>query len=310
MVNGAEVGGAGDGDASALQARTTAMQRLSILLASYNAKKYLSACMESIDRFAPPGTETILENNGSTDGSMEEVAEKFPWVHIVHSARNLGFAAGTNLAARKATGHFFLLLNTDAELLEPIAPVIAWMENHPDCGVLSIKMLDGNRVNTACTGRFPTPIRLALLRKMLIEPQSDARESYDVDWVQGSFLLIRAELWRALNGMDERYFMYGDDVDLCKRVWDAGFRCVYLTRWQYLHWGGFAVKKFPDQVRAMATWVDLYTNGPQKFLCRLALLGGCLLRAVIFRVISMQGGEKNRVRAHASWDALMGLVHR
>ena len=105
--------------------------RLSILLVNHNGMQYLGPCLESIHRYAPPETQVILEDNASTDGSLKAAENKFSWLQIVRSSRNLGFAGGNNLAGKRAQGRFILLLNTDTLLLEPVAPVVDWLESHP-----------------------------------------------------------------------------------------------------------------------------------------------------------------------------------
>jgi len=286
--------------------------RLSILLVNYNGRQYLESCLESIQRFASVGTQVILEDNASTDGSVEAAEANHPWVEVVRSDRNLGFSKGNNLAGKSARGKFVLLLNTDAQLLEPLEPILDWLEKHSETGALTINMLDGNKVPRACTGRFPSPLRLAFLRTMLISPATfGAQEMYDVDWVQGSFLLMRADLWRALNGLDESYFMYAEDVDLCKRIHDAGFGCAFLPKYSYLHWGGFSTDRFPDQVRSLANYVDLHMKGLRRLLSHAILLAGCLLRAALFRLIAAsRSREIYGPKAAASWQGFVALMKR
>lgn len=286
--------------------------RLSILLVNYNGMEYLGPCLETIHRFAGPGTQVILEDNASTDGSVESAEETYPCLQIVRSDRNLGFAGGNNLAGTAARGRFILLLNPDTLLLEPIAPVVDWLENHPAYGALTISMLDGNRIPNACTGKFPSLIRLALLRSMLISPgKYGEEEAYDVDWVQGSFLLIRADLWHALNGLDEKYFMYAEDVDLCKRVRDSGLRCAYLPGRRYLHWGGFSPSRFPDQICGLAIYIERHMTGLRRWLSWAVLYGGCLLRAVFYLSKGLfQHRELDRIKANASWRAFAALIQR
>jgi GT2 family glycosyltransferase len=255
----------------------------------------------------------ILEDNASTDGSVEAAAKDYPWLQIVRSSQNLGFPGGNNLAAKNARGKFILLLNADTLLLEPIAPAVDWLESHPAYGALTVNMLDGKRISRACTGRFPTAMRLVKMSSMLVPPEEyGSEEAYDVDWVQGSFLLVRADLWRALNGMDERYFpIYAEDVDFCRRVWDAGFKCAYLPHLQYLHWGGYDVSKFPVQARGLAIYVGSHMSGPQLLLSRAVLFVGCFVRTVFFQLKGMLSDrEINLNKSKASWRAFKALIQR
>lgn len=285
---------------------------LSILLVNYNGIKFLGPCLDSVLQFAPPQTQVILVDNASTDGSADFVETAYPRATVVRSDRNLGFARGNNLAAGRAQGRFILLLNTDTVLLEPIKPTIEWLEANPSCGALTINMLDGDRIARACTGRFPSVVRLSALRSMLVDPGCyDGQDAYDVDWVQGSFLLVRSTVWHALKGLDGRYFMYAEDVDICKRIWNAGFRCSYLPKWSYLHWGGFKLDRFPEQIRSLDIYVDLHMGTFNRLLCRVVLLAGCLVRAFFYRGRAMlNASEIDRRRGLVSWRAFKTLLQQ
>lgn len=286
-------------------------ERLSILLVNYNGLRYLRPCLESIREFAPSGTRVVMVDNASTDGSVEFMKENFPWVQFIQSDRNLGFAAGNNLAGKFARGKFVLLLNTDVRLLEPLAPAVDWLEKHGGHGALTINMLDGSLTPRACTGRFPSAVRLIRLRSMLVSPDRySAEKAHDVDWVQGSFLLIRADLWRALDGLDERYFMYVEDVDLCKRVQDAGFRCAYLPQFSYLHWGGFDESRFPGQILGLATYVDRHMSRLSRLACWAVLFSGSLVRVAFYQARgALRSNEIDRTRARVSWRAFKSILN-
>jgi GT2 family glycosyltransferase len=283
---------------------------LSIILVNYNGKSYLSGCLDSIRQFCPPGTKTIMVDNGSSDGSGDLVLRDYSWVHLIQSERNLGFAGGNNLAAMQARGKFMLLLNTDTILLEPLAPAICWLEEHPEYGILTVGMLDAQRIPRACTGRFPTPLRLAFLRAMLVDPKNyEGREACDIDWAQGSFLLTRTELWRSLGGLDERYFMYVEDVDLCKRARDSGLKCAFLPGMRYVHFGGFSAIRFPTQVANLALYVDQHTMGLERLWCKGVLLLGCIARVCWYQVRAVfLRDEVSRTMARACRQALAKLL--
>jgi GT2 family glycosyltransferase len=284
--------------------------RLTIILVNYNGKRYLQRCLISISRFAPAGTQVILEDNASSDGSAEEVGSQFPWVQVVRNEKNLGFAGGNNLASRHAQGKFLLLLNVDTELLEPIDPILRWLEQHAAYGALTVNMLNGHRQSESCTGRFPTPLRLALLRKMLVPPSDyGSAGSYDVDWVQGSFLLVRSDLWKRVGGLDEGFFMYAEDVDLCKRIWDTGAKCAYLPGFKYLHWGGFDSSRFPDQVAGLSRYVEKHIHDARGHLCRAVLYAGCLGRTALYAAKGYIGrSERDLMTAKSCWRAFQVLI--
>jgi hypothetical protein len=257
--------------------------KVSIILINYNGLPYLGACLDSVRQFAPAESEVILVDNASSDQSAAFVAQSFPWVQLERSQHNLGFSAGNNLGAKRASGGFLLLLNTDTVLLGPLSPALEWFQQHREFGALTIKMLDRNCIPRACTGTFPTPLRLALMRSMLVRPDAYARDKvYEVDWVQGSFMLIRAETWRTLGGMDERYFMYFEDVELCKRIHDTGLKCGYFPMVTYLHIGGFNPARFPLLIGNLCLYIHRHLRGLSKLLAWSILLLGCITRAALY----------------------------
>jgi GT2 family glycosyltransferase len=285
---------------------------LSILIVSYNSRHYLADCLESIARFAPAGTEVILADNASSDGSVEFVSHEYPWVSTIQLERNLGFSAANNLAAKKARGNFLLLLNPDTVLLEPISPALNWLESHKEYALLTINMLNAERAAMSCTGKFPSPLRLIALRSMLNSPtQFGDGHAHDVDWVQGSFLLVRAEQWMAVGGLDENYFMYVEDVDFCKRIRDRGWKCAYLPQISYIHSGGFNPRRFSDQVRGLHLHINTHMKGPRKLISWSILCAGCLVRAFLFRArMLLTGNDIVRLKSTASWLAFKALLER
>jgi len=171
-------------------------------------------------------------------------------------------------------------------------------------------MVDAQRIPRACTGRFPAPARLALLRTMLVDPGNfRGRDVCEVDWVQGSFLLVRTDLWHSLGGLDERYFMYVEDVDLCKRALDSGFKCALLTRMRYVHIGGFSSSRFPNQIANLAFYVEQHTTGLQKLCCRSSLLIGCVARVGLYQLRAiLLRDDASRNLSHVCRQALGKLL--
>jgi GT2 family glycosyltransferase len=253
-----------------------------------------------------------MTDNASTDGSVEFVEHEYPWVRIVRSASNLGFSAANNLAGKEAVGRFILLLNTDTVLVEALAPAIQWLDENPEYAIATINMLNGEREPSACTGKFPSPLRLVLFRNIPTAPDQFGDDyAYAVDWVQGSFLLIRAQQWRALGGLDESYFMYVEDVDLCKRVRDRGLKCAYLPHIRYVHLGGYNSERFSEWARSLSIYISHHMRGARRLLCWGILCVGCLVRAVFFRARMLVGGdEKSRAVSKISWLAFKGLLDK
>lgn len=203
-------------------------------------------------------------------------------------------------------------MNADTVLVEPIASALDWLDRHPEYAVLTINMLNAEGVSKACTGTFPSPLRLILLRSMLTAPEQFGRDdSYEVDWVQGSFLLIPREQWRAVGGLDERYFMYVEDVDLCKRVRDRGLKCAYLPLIHYIHFGGYSSARFSDQARSLGIYVSQHMRGARRLSSWFVLCIGCLGRSMFFGVGELLGGnEIPRTISKVSWVAFKELLEK
>ena len=281
--------------------------RLSILLVNYNGIRWINGCLDSVRRFAPSDAEVILVDNASTDGSAEVVASAYPWVKLLRGPKNLGFAGGNNLAATLATGEFLLLLNTDTVLRDALEPVVQWLATHQTVGAVGINMLNGDCHPQSCTGRFPTPSNLILARAMLVAPEAyAARQASNVDWLQGSFLMMPTKLWRTLHGLDEGYFMYVEDVDLCQRIRQVGYECVYLPWTSYIHYGGYNLERFPDIARGLVRFIDTHHSGLRRAWLRLALLVGNLNRTLLYGMLALFSNEpKSRLLAKVCRIALL-----
>ena len=196
-----------------------------------------------------PGQVTVVDN-GSDDGTAELVAERFPQVRLCRLDRNLGFAAANNLAARDLPGRALLLLNPDAVLRgDALSVMLAALAADPHRGAISprIDRPDG-RLDAACRRSFPTPLtalwRLGGMSRL--RPESSRFGAYnlthlpvdqptEIDSGSGACLLLRREVWERLGGFDSRFFMYGEDLDLCWRLRELGFTVRYEPAARVIH---------------------------------------------------------------------------
>ena len=220
------------------------MPTLTILIVNYNGLKFLPACLDSIARHVQYDHEVIVVDNASSDGSPEFLGTKYPNIKLIRNPTNSGFAAGNNLGAANAKGEYLLLLNNDTVLLNDLSPAIELVENNPGIGIVTVKMVDSNNEWRSSTGWYPSPFRLTKFSLILQSPQYLTNALKDkpycrVDWAQGSFLLMKSERYKQLGGLDEGYFMYVEDVDLCKSAANIGLATVFCPAVTYLHFGGF-----------------------------------------------------------------------
>jgi len=245
------------------------MLDLAIVIVNYNTRDLLRRCLRSL----PPAAgalsyEVLVVDNCSPDGSAAMVRGEFPWVRLMESDHNGGYAYANNLGLR-ALGYgtsetmavyprYVLLLNPDTEVPpQGLAQMVAFMDAHPDVGVAGPKLVrqDGS-LDKACRRSFPTPAvsfyRLSGLSRLF--PRSrrfgrynltylDENTQADVDAVVGAFMLLRHEALAQAGLLDEAFFMYGEDLDLCYRIKQRGWRVVYYPAVTVLHVKGAASRQ-------------------------------------------------------------------
>lgn len=222
---------------------------LSILVVNYKNKDKTLRCIESIKRADLTGLtyEIILVDNNSGDSIIEDLKRSCPEIKGVQSERNRGMGGGNNLAARGAVGLYLLLLNNDT-LLKPdsVRILLDFYNSHRNSGLVGPKLQypDG-RLQYTCL-RFPgilTPLyRRTFLGQFakrhlayFLYEDYDHQTAREVDWVQGSAMLIKRSLFEELAGFDERFFMYFEDIDLCRRIWQSGWKVFYCPEAVMIH---------------------------------------------------------------------------
>ena len=213
---------------------------LSIVIVNYNAAALLGDCLGSLRAHAPPFKhEVLIADNASTDGSMEFVAENYPDVHWVGLADNLGFAAGNNRGVAYARGRYLLLLNPDTRVRAgAVEAMVQFLMENPGVGVLGVRQEDGRGWPQLAYGDDPTFLGEARRRRTTLglfrgreqcRRKVDGRfaEPADVDWVAGACMAMPRRVYTRLGGMDEAFWLYFEDCDLCRRVRRAGWRVTY-----------------------------------------------------------------------------------
>jgi N-acetylglucosaminyl-diphospho-decaprenol L-rhamnosyltransferase len=227
---------------------------VAVVIVSYQVREELAACLRSLERCREAfrergGLAVWVVDNGSRDGSAELVRERFPWAHLLASPVNGGYAYGNNLVLRRwmpfgpeEPPRFVLLLNPDTETPpESLLLLVEYLERHPQVGVVGPKLLreDGS-LDLACRRSFPTPEVAAyrILGLSRLFPKSprfarynltyrDPDELLEVDAINGACMLVRWEAVAAAGLLDERFFLYGEDLDWLLRMKEAGYTTVY-----------------------------------------------------------------------------------
>ena len=216
---------------------------LSICIVSWNVSEDLRSCLESLHaRNCSVTFETSVVDNASSDNTLEMLTGRFPQVNVIANDRNLGFAAANNQAIRVAAGRYVMLLNPDTIVHEgALDTMVRFLDEQPDVGIAGFKLLYPDRSLQFSCRSFPNPWAAICRGTPLARLCPDNRfardyilsdwahdEVRDVDWVSGAAMVARREAIDQVGQLDERFFMYSEDVDWCKRMWDAGWRVAYV----------------------------------------------------------------------------------
>lgn len=232
---------------------------LSIIIVNYNVKEFLLNLLQSIRNGVNNiRTEIIVVDNASDDGSVELLKERFPEVKLIVNSSNAGFGAANNQALQIAEGKYLLLINPDTIIKEnTLKEMISFFESHTEAGIAGCKVLnpDGS-LQLACRRGFPGPwtsfTKVMGLSRLFPKSRLFARynltflpenETYEVDAVSGAFMMMRRELYKKIGGFDPRFFMYGEDLDLCYRAQKSGYKVFYVHTTEVIHFKGESTKR-------------------------------------------------------------------
>jgi len=252
--------------------------KLSIIIVNYNCGKYLEECIISIYEKCTSFTfEVVVFDNNSSDNSIAFLENDFIDVILHKSNENLGFARGNNKAAETAKGEYILLLNNDTILLQNFNPLFTIFENDDSVGVVGIKMLNTQQKYIPSFGKFPKPIRLLKFSnlnynsKEFLTGNFNDKKNVQVDWVSGSFLMVKNKDWQQVKGLDEDYFMYVEDVDFCKKIALIGKKTVLVTSISYIHHVGFNVKREMNLIKGYFLYSSKHFNKFEQIIAKLSL---------------------------------------
>ena len=230
------------------------MSTVTSIIVSFNTRDHTRACLDSLHtQMRETDAETIVVDNDSHDGSADVIAERFPRVDLIRLRSNIGFAAANNLAAKRASGEYLLLLNPDTVVLDDaLERLLAFAEANPKAGIWGGRTVfaDGSLNPSSCWRRMTLWnqfCRATGLASLIHNSAIFNTEAYggwkrdsvrNVDIVTGCFMLIRRSLWEELGGFDESFFMYGEDADLCLRSRKLGARPMITPEATIVHHGG------------------------------------------------------------------------
>jgi len=242
---------------------------LTAVVVSWNTREHLARCLAALEGAAEGvRVETIVVDNGSTDGSQAMVAEKFPRARLIQSADNVGFGRASNVGAAAGTGRAIVLLNSDCELTPgALATLLGALDADATLGAVFARLVNADgTLQPSVHDALPTPwsqagdvlfassLKYALYRAPALKPallRGALRRhavAHDVAWGGAACVLVRRKAFDAVDGFDERFFMYMEDVDLCARLGAAGFRLRYVPEAVAVHHWGASTSRSPARM--------------------------------------------------------------
>jgi len=238
------------------------MTELSIIIVSYNARADLERCLASLHDPAPQVPhEIIVVDNASSDGSAD-AARRRTTVRVLDSAENRGFAAACNVGIRASRGRNLLLLNSDT-IVPPgaIDALLKALEQHPEAAVVGPRLIDADGRPELSFGRMISPLAEFRQKRLVVghqrrRPRASRRVEELTqrvqwpDWVSGACLLVRRDDAEAVGLLDERYFMYAEDVDFCAAIRARGRRILFTPSVEIVHARGRSAASAPAATRA------------------------------------------------------------
>ena len=231
---------------------------LSIIIVNWNTKLHLKWCLHYVfKRTRGIDFEVLVVDNGSSDGSIAMVENNFPGVKLIGNKQNLGFAKANNQAIKKAAGKYILLLNSDTKITEQsLVKMVEYLDNNSQVGILGCKLLNPDGSLQPSCRRFPTLLSqiIILLKLHNYFPNiKTIKDYYMLDWphdkikkvdqVMGACFMVRQEVFTDIGLLDDKYFIWFEEVDFCRRAMEAGWKTHFIPGAQVFHEKGVSFKK-------------------------------------------------------------------
>lgn len=239
---------------------------VAIVILNHKMRALVENCLQTLFAditAAPFSVEVVVVDNASADGLLEWVAEKYPQVKTIQTGGNFGFARGVNMGLTALAAKYYFVLNPDTKFVEPktIERLYDWMEAHPQIGMCSPRLINADGGEQFSCHRFPS-LTVQLVRRTALSHWRFFKKRIDdfllinvdrtkirpVDWVQGSAQFVRAAAVAEVGLFDERFWMYYEDCDWCRRFWQAGWSIYFLPDITLMHLHGRGSAKVPGMI--------------------------------------------------------------
>ncbi|RKD91179.1 glycosyltransferase family 2 protein [Mangrovibacterium diazotrophicum] len=294
------------------------MVKLSVIIVNYRGWKHLGNCLESLQGVASAQNEleVIVVDNCSNDGKLDEFKQLFPFVRFILNSGNNGFSNGCNVGAAHASGSYFLFMNSDIIAnKEAIWGMLEELTTRPNIMLLSCRQKNnaGKEENPynlfpdlATLNGIPRSIYKKVHKRELAEKHASTKELIFPDWVSGSVMMISADHFRQTGGWCEDYWLYYEDVELCRRVCDLGGKVALTNKFSMIHNHGGATRINPKtaaltkaEVRiSKHVYVSRHFTGLKAFVMHLFTIIGGLIGKLLPALLSIPFFFNRKLRAY------------
>lgn len=271
--------------------------KISVIIVAYNNQETIKDCLNSIFKYLKEEVEVIVIDNNSEDKTLEILETYKEKIYLIKSETNLGFSKGNNKGVKKAKGKLILLLNPDVYLIDnSIKELTLFLETNSQVGIVAPKLKKSTGEIQKSVSRDPS---LSGAIKEYIFGQKNAYSQYypkieepvEVECVYGAAMLMEKETFEKVDGFDERYFLYFEDLDLCRKVRKLGLKVIYFPGSVLIHEVGRSVssmqtRKLPFGIRILANFIPIKNTGTQYYAVNSGNIYHGFLKAFLIRLIS------------------------
>lgn len=286
----------------------------SFIIVNWNAKRDILECLKSLVKESKGrNAEIIVVDNGSTDGSTKAIREFFPGVMLIENVKNLGFAMANNMGIRNSKGKYVCLVNSDVTVLEgSIGTMHDYMERHPKVGILGPQILNTDYTIQPSCKSFPT-LWNSFCRTMALDsffPKTRFFEgefmtywAHDtlrpVDIIVGCFWMARRTAIDEVGLLDERFFIYSEDKDWCKRFHEKGWEVIYIPDAKVIHYGGASsanepIRFYLEMQKANLQYWEKHHDSISTVLFRLMLIVHNIFRLIGYNIVKIYSKESSK----------------
>lgn len=304
------------------------MINVSVIIVTYNPGQTLAACIESIPpQVGGKPVEIIVVDNNSSDGTVEKIKKDYPHIKLLSCSDNKGYGVGNNRGFNLSLGKYAAILNPDVRVTSnTLETLYEMMIDNSTIGIAGPKTFDTNG-NIVITARQEyTPVRLLakylgidrvfpyIVFGRLGQQIPYIREILDVDWLHGSALMIRREVYEALGGFDENFFLFMEDVDLCARARELGWRVVYLPSAEVEHIGSESVSRFHEARVRSYQISPLYYYRKRRAHTSVRILKAGFIAALLLKIVFrsfrnlFRNNETRAEKIRVEWKVLREII--